>query len=87
MNKLATEKTIELKKELDRRGLDTSSVKPAKTLWRIGFQKTLWQYQDGIEADTKEQAISIGLSRLSEKDWSDYNNDIEIINCEKTGEV
>jgi|GEM_PF-4268275 len=80
MSKLAMIKTTELKKELDARGYDTTSVRPAKRIWSVGFRKSLYQYQDGIEADTREQAIEIARSRLSES-WSDYNNGVEVCDC------
>lgn len=81
MSNLSMVKTTELKKELDKRGVDTSSVKPASKLWTVGFQKNLWQYFDGIEADTREQAISIARSRLTEGNWDNYNNDIIVESC------
>ena len=84
MKELAMVRTVALKRELEQRGCDTSSVKPAKKTWTVGFKKTLYQYMDDIEADTEEQAISIARSRISEGDWSDYNNGIEVSDCNES---
>lgn len=81
MNDLAMAKTADLKRELERRGVDTSSVIPAKKTWSVGFEKKLYQYIDDIEADTEEQAISIARSRLTESDWSDFGNGITLESC------
>jgi len=81
MDGLGLVKTADIKRELERRGVDTSSVTPAKKTWTVGFEKNLYQYIDDIEADTAEQAISVARSRLNESDWSDFGNGVELESC------
>ena len=86
MNELKTIKTDELKRELERRGCDVTSVAPAKKKWSVGFVKKVWQYFDDIEADTFEMAVGVARSRLTDIDWTDYGNSPMVESCEEVSE-
>jgi hypothetical protein len=83
-SKLSMEKTTDIKKELDARGYNTTSITPSIKTWTIGIQKILWQYFENIEADTREQAIEIALSRVKENNWEDFKNNLIISDCYET---